>query len=124
MTDDMCLCFCAGNMGMAEKVYKEVLRQDPDSVASMKSIKRIRLMHTAKDAGNEAFKVGSLDSQTRSFAVRGCSGNTTRAHHRCTDCQGGLIRGQPWLRKPQAQAAHAHCHGNTTLTERSTVSLG
>ena len=83
---DIGLCFCAGNMGMAEKVYKEVLRQDPDSVASMKSIKRIRLMHTAKDAGNEAFKVGSLNSRTRSLVVCGVSeaeqhGHVTSAHY-------------------------------------------
>lgn len=82
---DMGLCFCAGNMGMAEKVYKEVLRQDPDSAASMKSIKRIRLMHTAKDAGNEAFKVGSLRSRTRSLGLRGFleaekQGHVTGAH--------------------------------------------
>ena len=67
---DKGLCFCSGNMGMAEKVYKEVLRQDPDSVASMKSIKRIRLMHTAKDAGNEAFKVSTLSSGSKSQGVR------------------------------------------------------
>ena len=82
---DIGLCFCSGNMGMAEKVYKEVLRQDPDSVASMKSIKRIRLMHTAKDAGNEAFKVSSLNSRTWSLGVLECceagqQGYITGAH--------------------------------------------
>ena len=67
---------------MAEKVYKEVLRQDPDSVASMKSIKRIRLMHTAKDAGNEAFKVGSLTSRTGHWE---CAGSVKRNNKGCKE---------------------------------------
>ena len=49
---------CAGNMSMAENTYQVVLRLDPDNSSSRKGLKRIKLMNSSKNAGNEAFKAG------------------------------------------------------------------
>ena len=48
----------AGNMSMAENTYQVVLRLDPDNSSSRKGLKRIKLMNSSKNAGNEAFKAG------------------------------------------------------------------
>lgn len=43
---------------MAENTYQVVLRLDPDNSSSRKGLKRIKLMNSSKNAGNEAFKAG------------------------------------------------------------------
>lgn len=45
-------------MSMAENTYQVVLRLDPDNSSSRKGLKRIKLMNSSKNAGNEAFKAG------------------------------------------------------------------
>lgn len=45
-------------MDLAQNTYQVVLRLDPDNTSSRKGLKRIKLMNSSKNAGNEAFKAG------------------------------------------------------------------
>lgn len=46
----------SGNMVMAQRMYEEALRRDPDSSVSMRGLKRLRSQNASKEAGNAAFK--------------------------------------------------------------------
>ena len=56
-------------MGMAQHTYKEALRQNPGNVACVHGLKRIRLMSSHKDAGNEAFKAGRYQDAVRHYTA-------------------------------------------------------
>lgn len=73
---------------MAENTYQVVLRLDPDNSSSRKGLKRIKLMNSSKNAGNEAFKAGKwreaeqhytqaleVDSHLKSSFVAQCACN-------------------------------------------------
>ena len=75
-------------MSLAENTYQVVLRLDPDNAHSRKGLKRIKLMNSSKNAGNEAFKAGKwreaeqhytqaleLDSHLKSSFVAQCACN-------------------------------------------------
>ena len=75
-------------MSLAENTYQVVLRLDPDNISSRKGLKRIKLMNSSKNAGNEAFKAGKwreaeqhytqaleLDSHLKSSFVAQCACN-------------------------------------------------
>ena len=75
-------------MCLAENTYQVVLRLDPDNACSRKGLKRIKLMNSSKNAGNEAFKAGKwreaeqhytqaleLDSHLKSSFVAQCACN-------------------------------------------------
>ena len=85
-----CVLF-TGNMDLAQNTYQVVLRLDPDNASSHKGLKRIKLMNSSKNAGNEAFKAGKwreaeqhytqaleLDSHLKSSFVAQCACN--RSH--------------------------------------------
>lgn len=80
-------------MSLAENTYQVVLRLDPDNASSRKGLKRIKLMNSSKNAGNEAFKAGKwreaeqhytqaleLDSHLKSSFVAQCACNRLPPH--------------------------------------------
>jgi len=80
-------------MSLAENTYQVVLRLDPDNASSRKGLKRIKLMNSSKNAGNEAFKAGKwreaeqhytqaleLDSHLKSSFVAQCACNRLAPH--------------------------------------------
>eukprot|EP00873_Tetraselmis_striata_P046529 jgi/Tetstr1/466793/TSEL_011263.t1 len=51
--------YLSGNMQMAQKVFEEALRRDPEcSPAIKQGLKRLRTQHNSKEGGNEAFRSG------------------------------------------------------------------
>jgi len=48
----------AGNMAMAQRVFEEALRRDPDASDCARGLKRVRALSAAKEAGNAAFNEG------------------------------------------------------------------
>lgn len=75
-------------MDLAQNTYQVVLRLDPDNDSSRKGLKRIKLMNSSKNAGNEAFKAGKwheaeqhytqaleVDSELKSSFMAQCACN-------------------------------------------------
>ena len=86
-------------MSQAEKAYQVVLRLDPDNASSRKGLKRIKLMNSSKNAGNEAFKAGKwreaeqhytqameVDSHLKSSFMAQCACNRFASHLMPASC--------------------------------------
>eukprot|EP00898_Chlorokybus_atmophyticus_P007969 jgi/Chlat1/8173/Chrsp76S07619 len=63
----------SGNMPLAQRIFEEALRRDPDSTACRIGLKRVRQLNQLKESGNAAFKNArwqeAFDCYTSALAV-------------------------------------------------------